>query len=155
MIELIFIAMLHFHTPPPPIISLSKQEERCLIRTTYHESKGEPFLGKMYVAQVTLNRSNSDKFPRNICKVISQKGAYQWYSSLPKNKHQVRPANTIQQESYEQIKFAVKLLKVLNFFKIDITNGALYFRSVKVKENKFFKKLHRIKKVDNHIFYRN
>lgn len=154
MVELVFIAMLHFHTPPPPIISLSKQEERCLIRTTYHESKGEPFLGKMYVAQVTLNRSNSDKFPRNICKVISQKGAYQWYSSLPKNKHQVRPANTIQQESYEQIKFAVKVLKVLNYFEIDITDGALYFRSVNSKENIFFKKLHRVKKVYNHIFYK-
>ena len=154
MIELVFIAILHFHTPPPPIISLSKQEEICLIRTTYHESKGESFLGKMYVTQVTLNRLHSVNFPNKICKVISQKGAYQWYSSLPKNKHQVRPANTIQQESYEQIKFAVKVLKVLNFFKVDITNGALYFHSAKIKRNKFFRKLQVVKKIDNQIFYK-
>ena len=154
MLHLFLIMFMYSNTPPPTIDKLNNQEKRCLIRTTYHESKGEPIIGKMFVAQVTLNRVKSGKFPNSVCKVIKQKGAYQWYSSLPRNLHQVKPANSIQQESYEQIKFTVSVLEVLNSFGIDVTKGALYFHSTSIKPNKFFKKLKRLYKVNNHLFYK-
>ena len=45
----------------------------CLAKNIYHEAGSEPFEGKAAVAQVTLNRVNSGKFPGDVCKTIYQK----------------------------------------------------------------------------------
>ena len=45
----------------------------CLAKNIYHEAKGEPFEGKVAVAQVTINRAASGQFPSDICKVVYQK----------------------------------------------------------------------------------
>lgn len=50
----------------------NKQLE-CLARNIYHEAGGEPFEGKVAVAQVTINRAESGDFPNDICKVVYQK----------------------------------------------------------------------------------
>ncbi len=46
---------------------------RCLTQNIYWEAASEPFEGKVAVAQVTLNRANSGKFPNDICAVVYQK----------------------------------------------------------------------------------
>ena len=45
----------------------------CLAMNVYREAGHEPFEGKVAVAQVTLNRVNSNKFPRDVCAVVYQK----------------------------------------------------------------------------------
>ena len=50
----------------------NKQLE-CLARNIYYEAKGEPFEGKVAVAQVTINRMESGLFPNDLCKVVYQK----------------------------------------------------------------------------------
>jgi len=60
---------------PPPAISIAVDEHqlKCLAKNIYHEARGEPFEGKVAVAQVTLNRVDSGKFASDICGVIYQK----------------------------------------------------------------------------------
>jgi spore germination cell wall hydrolase CwlJ-like protein len=53
-----------------------KREITCLARNIYFESRGEPYLGKIAVAQVTINRVNSSKFPASVCDVVHQKTNY-------------------------------------------------------------------------------
>ena len=48
----------------------------CLAKNIYHEAGGEPFEGKVAVAQVTINRTNSGKFPGDVCKTIYQKNIF-------------------------------------------------------------------------------
>ena len=56
-----------------------KQEQRlqteltCLARNIYFESASEPYRGKVAVAQVTMNRVRSGKFPASVCGVVHQK----------------------------------------------------------------------------------
>jgi len=60
----------------------------CLARNVYHEARGEPFAGQVAVAEVTLNRVASRRFPDNICDVVYEKrfdvrrsrlvGAFSW-----------------------------------------------------------------------------
>jgi spore germination cell wall hydrolase CwlJ-like protein len=52
------------------------REIACLARNIYFESRGEPYLGKIAVAQVTMNRVNSSKFPASVCGVVHQKTNY-------------------------------------------------------------------------------
>ena len=60
----------------------------CLARNIYHESRGEPTAGQYAVAEVTLNRVASRRFPGTVCEVVYEKrfdsgrnrlvGAFSW-----------------------------------------------------------------------------
>ena len=55
-------------------ISVSMQNQiDCLAKNIYYEAGSESYEGKLAVAQVTLNRVNSGKFPTDICSVVYQK----------------------------------------------------------------------------------
>jgi N-acetylmuramoyl-L-alanine amidase len=58
------------------VFALSSEE--CLAENIYREARGEPFLGKIAVAQVVINRTQSSKYPSSICKVVFQQGQFSW-----------------------------------------------------------------------------
>lgn len=45
---------------------------RCLAENIYHEARGEPYAGRVAVAEVTLNRVTSSRFPNSVCAVVHQ-----------------------------------------------------------------------------------
>ena len=49
------------------------KEVSCLAENIYYEAGRESYEGKLAVAQVTLNRANSGKFPPTVCGVVHQK----------------------------------------------------------------------------------
>lgn len=49
---------------------------RCLATAIYYEAKGEPLAGQLGVAHVILNRSESGRFPRTVCGVVTQPGQF-------------------------------------------------------------------------------
>lgn len=44
----------------------------CLAEAIYFEARGEPVDGQVAVAEVILNRVDSDRYPDEICKVVNQ-----------------------------------------------------------------------------------
>jgi len=60
----------------------------CLARNVYFEARGEPRSGQHAVAEVTMNRLASGRFPETVCDVVHQKswdagrrryvGAFSW-----------------------------------------------------------------------------
>lgn len=50
------------------------EEMTCLARAVYFESRGEPLIGQLGVAQVILNRSKDPRFPSSVCEVVHQRG---------------------------------------------------------------------------------
>ena len=69
-----------------------KQENECLSLNIYHESRSDSFAGRIAVADVTLNRVDSNLFPNTICEVVKpashanelerQRGSGSWHVSL-------------------------------------------------------------------------
>ena len=52
-------------------IQFSQKDLYCLTKNIYHEARGEPYLGKIAVAQVTLNRVNHPTlWASTICGVV-------------------------------------------------------------------------------------
>lgn len=49
---------------------------RCLATAIYYEAKGEPLAGQLGVAHVILNRTQSGRFPRSVCGVVTQPGQF-------------------------------------------------------------------------------
>lgn len=124
----------------------------CLARNIYFEAGNEPFEGKVAVAQVTINRSNSDGFPDDICKVIYQKNffyervvcQFSWYCD------RTATSRVIHKEAYEEsMEVAKKVL--LEGFRLPSLHDAMYYHADYVNPGW---KRERITKIGRHIFYR-
>ena len=61
------------------------EEMNCLAKNIYFESRDQPYIGRLAVAQVTMNRVKSEEFPDTICDVVTQGGErkhrcqFSWY----------------------------------------------------------------------------
>ena len=123
----------------------------CLAMNVYREAGHESFEGKVAVAQVTLNRVNSNKFPRDVCAVVYQKSRFtervicqfSWYCD---SKHRNRP---VDDEAYEE-SYKVAKMVFLEDFRLESIKDALYYHADYVNPNW---KLKRITKIGAHIFY--
>ena len=137
----------------PDYMTASEVEKSldCLAMNVYREAGHEPFEGKVAVAQVTLNRVNSNKFPRDVCAVVYQKSRFtervicqfSWYCD---SKHRNRP---VDDEAYEE-SYKVAKMVFLEDFRLESIKDALYYHADYVNPNW---KLKRITKIGTHIFY--
>ena len=136
------------------VVTLKERERQldCLTKNIYYEAATEPFEGKVGVAQVTLNRAESGKFPNDICRVVYQKNIFydkvicqfSWYcetKSLTK---------AINREHYKESESVAKKV-LLEGFRLDSLNGALFYHADYVAPGW---KYERITKIGRHIFYR-
>lgn len=55
----------------------------CLALNVYHEARGEPLDGQVAVAQVTMNRVASKRYPNTVCEVVYQKSQFSWTRHNP------------------------------------------------------------------------
>jgi spore germination cell wall hydrolase CwlJ-like protein len=123
-----------------------------LTRNIYYEAAREPFEGKVAVAQVTLNRTESGVFPKDICKTIYQKNVFfdkvicqfSWYCERATQK---RP---LHEEAYEEC-YRVAKKVLLEGFRLEGLTEALYYHANYV--NPGWKK-EKVATIGNHIFYK-
>lgn len=124
----------------------------CLAKNIYHEAKGEPFEGKVAVAQVTLNRANSSQFPGDICKVVYQKNiVYEkvlcQFSWVCDRDTAVKPKNSAAYR--ESMEVAKKVL--LEGFELPGLKDAMYFHGDYINPGW---KRQQVAKIGRHIFYK-
>ena len=130
------------------------KEVDCLAQNIYYESASENFEGKLAVAQVTINRVNSGKFPSTICGVVKQKDLvngimvcqFSWFCNQPYTKL-VR--NHYQWE--ESVIVAKKALTSEVAHDILMKQKAMYYHANYVNPGW---KLTKVAQIGNHIFYR-
>lgn len=133
-------------------LKLRERQLTCLARNIYYEAGGEPFEGKVAVAQVTLNRANSSQFPGDICNVIYQKNKvyekvicqFSWVCDRPSA---LRPNNGPVWE--ESMAVAKKVL--LEGFRLPSLTTAMYFHADYINPGW---KRERVAKIGRHIFYK-
>jgi spore germination cell wall hydrolase CwlJ-like protein len=125
----------------------AKKQVDCLAENIYFEAGYEPADGKKAVALVTMNRTQDERFPKDICSVVKQKVnstcQFSWYCE---GKKQI--ANYY---AYNEAK-KVALLVYANYENLrDITNGALYYHADYVNPRW---KLEKTVVIGRHIFYK-
>ena len=138
---------------PPGYVTAAEQTKQleCLTRNIYWEAASEPFEGKVAVAQVTLNRMNSGKFPDSVCGVVHQKNVFyekvvcqfSWYCE---NNYKVKAIHKPMWRESEEV--AKKVL--LEGFRLPSLHNALYYHADYVHPGW---KLPKIEKIGRHIFY--
>ena len=63
----------------PPVVEIDVDEMHCLAKNIYFEARGESIKGKIAVANVTMNRVDSPKYPNTICGVVYQAKYSKWW----------------------------------------------------------------------------
>ena len=129
--------------------SYNKQVD-CLAKNIYYESANESYEGKLAVAQVTLNRVNSPKYPKDVCAVVYQKTQntcqFSWTCmavQVIKDKYQWE----------ESLMIAKRALTQPYLHDIIAKSNALYYHATYV--NPEWNKTKIVARIGNHIFYAN
>lgn len=124
----------------------------CLAKNIYYEAGNQPFEGKVAVAQVTINRTESGLYPSDICKTIYQKNiVYEkvlcQFSWVCDRTIAVKAINKANFKESEEV--AKKVL--LEGFRLPSLKEAMYFHGDYINPGW---KRERITKIGNHIFYK-
>jgi spore germination cell wall hydrolase CwlJ-like protein len=129
----------------------NKQLE-CLAKNIYFEAGGESFEGKVAVAQVTINRAESGKFPKDICQVVYQKNVvyekvlcqFSWYCQQASG---VKPKNIAVFRESELVARQV----LLENFRLPSLKNALYFHATHINPKWDREK---VAQIGGHVFYK-
>jgi spore germination cell wall hydrolase CwlJ-like protein len=123
---------------PRPI----RPEVECMARTVYHEASNQALRGQLAVAQVILNRTKADAFPRTVCGVIGQPGQFS-HAPMTASAATSKPWDT-----------AVAISTIAEEDRLaQVAPGALFFHAAYARPA--WSRTHeRIAQIGDHIFYR-
>lgn len=117
----------------------------CLALNVYFEARGEDMLGQLAVAEVTLNRVESSRYPDNVCDVVWQPKQFSWThdgkSDKPKDARAWREAQRIARIALSENEMVVVGEDVTHYHA---SYASPYWAS----------SYERVAKVGKHIFYR-
>ena len=129
-----------------------ERQLKCMADNIYYEAAMEPAEGKLAVAQVVMNRTESPDFPKDICQVIYQRNSFYqtvvcqftWLCDGSVGRRPVQP-----QQYAESMEAAKKVL--LEGFRLPSLKNALYYHAdyVNPRWNK-----EQVAKIGRHIFYK-
>jgi spore germination cell wall hydrolase CwlJ-like protein len=132
--------------------AMRERQLTCLATNIYYEAGNQPFEGKVAVAQVTINRTESGLYPADICRTIYQKNiVYEkvlcQFSWVCDRAVVARPVNRANFKESEEV--AKKVL--LEGFRLPSLKDAMYFHGDYINPGW---KREKITKIGNHIFYK-
>ncbi len=138
-------------------LELARATERrnleCLAKNVYYEARGEPAKGQYAVAEVTMNRKASGRYPATVCAVVYEKrwdairkryvGAFSWteFYAVPE------PAG-------EAWVFAQKVAEdVYHGRAPEQLGGATYYHATYIRPS-WARTQERVARIGRHVFYR-
>jgi N-acetylmuramoyl-L-alanine amidase len=131
---------------------------RCLAMNIYHEARSESLAGQYAVADVVLNRVESNRFPDTVCEVVHQ--ARLWEGYPVRNKCQFSWYCDGKAEKVPEADKDVYSIARMIAFKVyyansrwDFTDGATHYHADYVTPSWAATKTKTVT-VGNHIFYR-
>jgi N-acetylmuramoyl-L-alanine amidase len=130
-----------------------RQNLICLARNVYFEARGEPTAGQYAVAEVTMNRRASGRFPDSVCGVVYEKrwdpirkryvGAFSWTE-----------LETVPIPTDKEWNHAWKVAEAVYYKRqASVLEGALYYHAIHIKPS-WAKEKQRVARIGKHIFYK-
>lgn len=117
------------------------RETLCMAKAVHHEAANQSLEGQLAVAQLILNRTHDDRFPKTICGVVNQRGQFVRISHYHAPRHDPRwPV-------------AIAISRIAQQGLADaVAPGALFFHAVYVHPH--WRRRERVARIGAHIFYR-
>ncbi|WP_017347495.1 cell wall hydrolase [Pantoea sp. A4] len=123
---------------------LAQSAMLCLALNIYHEARGEPVIGQVAVANVTMNRAEQDSSA--VCSVVYAPKQFSW--TLTKSPH-FRPSAS--DPSWQRAQLIAKY--AIQGGVRDVTRGSTHYHAQHVSPP-WRLSMRRTVVIGNHIFYR-
>ena len=139
------------------LVLTDPQELECMTNNIYFEAALESTAGKLAVAQVTMNRVKSSRYPNTVCTVVKQGRHYEngfpvrdrcqfsWYCD---GKLDIPSMGKMWGQSREVAVYVLKNTQLL-----DITDGATHYHADYIDSPRWASVKDRTMQIDTHIFY--
>jgi spore germination cell wall hydrolase CwlJ-like protein len=126
-------------------IAHGKMDMFCLSKNIFYEAATESYIGKLAVAQVTINRLNSGQWGSTICDVVYHRGQFSW--TYDQDKRWTRPKGERWTESQ---KVAEEVLK--KSIRLKGMEDVYYYHADYVRP-KWAHERYKVAQIGAHIFY--
>ena len=156
---LILLALISFLFSASLMVryAISHQDEikqrHCLALNIYHEARGEPLDGQYAVAEVTMNRVASKRYPETICEVVFEKrwdsireryvGAFSWT--------EISPAFDGNTQAWQKARLVAA--KVFNSEAESRVQDAIFYHARYIRPS-WSRKKTVVARIGRHIFYK-
>jgi spore germination cell wall hydrolase CwlJ-like protein len=143
----------------PSITDATEQDRQCLALNIYFEAKNQSLRGQMAVGIVTLKRVVDDRFPNDVCGVVTHTHyrhangfpvrhmcQFSWYCDG-------KPDRPIEPKAFQQAQRIASALLDPESAIVDFTHGADHYHADYIEAPVWASKLLRVTQIDNHIFY--
>lgn len=127
-------------------VKYTKTDMFCLAKNIYHESRAESYLGRLAVAQVTINRLHTGRWGKSICDVVMSPYQFSW--TIDSWQKWTRPSGKLWDES---VAIAEEVLQ--DGVRLVYLREALYFHADYVNP-KWNRQKERVVQIGAHIFYK-
>lgn len=122
--------------------AIQARDVECLALNVYYEARGESLAGQYAVAEVTLNRKAALGYPKSVCDVVYQKGAFSW------------TAEKVYEPGGAEWQRAVKVAEDVYYRRrAPAMPGVLHYHATQVRPQ-WAKEHERVARIGRHIFYR-
>lgn len=133
------------------------QAKKCIAANIFFEARNQGLAGMQAVADVTINRAKSKKYPSDICAVVFQKMQFSWTHQVSNRKIQnalIGSTKGLQEKDKEAMKLAHELADRTLFegSAVLLPDTVLHYHADYVKP-KWARKMQRYTKIVNHWFY--
>ena len=125
-------------------------ELKCLSEALYFEARGEQIEGQIAVADVIINRKNSNRFPSTICGVVSE-GSHKKHACQFSYNCDGKLEIVTEKGSYGRISKLSQIL--LEPSARVLTDGATFYHAKAVNPS-WAKKFKKTNEIGQHIFYK-
>lgn len=132
---------LELYNNKTKIVFSSKEEFNCLAENIYYESRGEPLMGKIAVAQTVFNRAESGRWGKSFCSVVHAPYQFSWTL-----KDKKKPSGKDWKESVHAAKLFVDGFRIKDLEKTD------HYHSKNVNPS-WNEKMKSTAKIGNHLFF--
>jgi spore germination cell wall hydrolase CwlJ-like protein len=131
----------------------ARRDLTCLAHNVYFEARGEPMQGQRAVAEVTMNRAASGRYPAKVCDVVYQKnwdiirkryvGAFSW-TELGIMPNPVGKAWEQAWQSAEAVYYGTEP---------PVVQGAMHYHAIYIKPD-WARGRTPVARIGRHVFYR-
>jgi N-acetylmuramoyl-L-alanine amidase len=122
----------------------------CLSLNIFHESRGEPVMGRYAVALVTMNRAGSDK---RVCSEVFKSKQFSWTSKVRKTPNGWFIPEHMRPRDEDAWNASRRIAQVtLDRRMRDFTHGAEFYHASYVSPS-WSKKMTPVKTIGQHTFY--
>lgn len=119
----------------------------CLALNVYFEARSEPIIAQFAVAQVTINRVQSELYPDTVCDVVWQARQFSWT-------HDGKSDKPKEVEAWHTAQWVAKLaLRDNGKFLYVVPTSAVHYHADYVKPY-WIRECVRVSQIGSHIFYK-